>query len=64
MPRHDYRCPRCGRVETQRVEDDHTCLCITDPYLEGKWGTAMEKLPSAPNFVVRGGTPTFHKGKS
>lgn len=53
MPRHDYQCPDCS-LTIERPEDptDPTVWC---PYCAaGKILVRMEKLPSAPNFTIKG----------
>lgn len=49
MARHDYRCPDCGAVAEFRDRDAPYC-----PNPECFSVRSMVKLPSAPNFVLKG----------
>lgn len=54
MPRHDYRCPVC-----QRVQEVYDPMGLPDYLIDLRCGTcpgspSLEKLPSAPNFTIKG----------
>ena len=52
----EYRCKKCSEVvevHFPRLTDAVISVCA-------KCGVKMEKLPSAPNFKVKDGTPKFH----
>jgi len=55
MPRFDYRCLACGRLEEDVVAPPKNPTCSQ---LLATWcpncGIPMEKLPAAPNFAVAG----------
>ena len=56
----DYRCKKCGEVievYAARPAGDFVIVCP-------KCRVKMEKLPSAPNFKVKDGTPIFYGDKS
>lgn len=56
MPRHDYKCPECGRVaEFDKPEYAYCyCICIGVPGVDLAMCQKMERLPAAPNFTVKG----------
>lgn len=53
MPRFDYRCPKCERTEEMQEPTWEGSPCL--PCCKFCCGpVTMEKLPSAPNFTVKG----------
>lgn len=62
MPTYEYHCPRCGcRVEFLRPVEKRNDMVYCQSCGSDGGNFGMERSPSAPNFVVVGGTPTFHK---
>ena len=55
MPNYDFVCTKCGRVFERVVALDNKRAVVCE------CGYAAFKLPSAPSFTVKGGTPKFHK---
>lgn len=60
MPRYDFKCPNCGTIRADvtvsnwRDAGGHVELCDC--------GYEMAKVPSAPNFTVKGFNAKNHYG--
>ena len=56
MPRFDYRCPKCGNVVEMNAPlwegAEMIPVCVM-PGCTPEY-PAMEKLPAAPNFTIKG----------
>lgn len=60
MPFYDYGCEDCSDLTTLRrpfEERDRPVDCKS-------CGAPMHRLPAAPNFVVKGGTPKSGHGRT
>ncbi len=53
MARHDYQCPKCGELLRDFVLPSEKALYDLHPW-PTCCGVAMDRLPSAPSFVVKG----------
>lgn len=57
MPTYTFQCQDCGRTMTllrpiaERDDPGVNCTC----------GGTIVRVPDAPDFSVKGGTPRFHK---
>ena len=63
MPRYDFKCPNCGTIRADvTVSNWRSATGDEMPYDCLDCGTRMVKLPSAPNFSVKGYNAKNHYG--
>ena len=60
MPRWDYRCEECQQ-ERESSKRDEWCWHHGSIGWGGHCPSKMIRLPAAPNFVIKGGTPKGNK---
>lgn len=61
MPTYTYVCQSCGK----KMILNRPIVMRDDPMVDCTCGGTIYRVPDAPDFSVRGGTPKFHeKGRT
>jgi predicted nucleic acid-binding Zn ribbon protein len=67
MPYYQYQCPLCSYSYDDIAPMDSAPPLCTQPVAEGEGtrpcNTLMYRVPGAVSVSIRGGTPTFYRGR-